>query len=53
MCGLAVPLKLSSVTAIPVNCDPSTAGNPVASSTTTFPFDGPESNSAAVPKSAG
>ena len=42
----AVP---STAELIPVNCEPSTAGNPVASSTTTFPFDVPVFATAAVP----
>jgi len=49
MCGLAVPLKLSSVTCMPVNCEPSTGGKPVESSKTTLPLATPVSATAAVP----
>jgi hypothetical protein len=34
---------------MPVNCDPSTAGNPTPSNTTTLPFDVPVFATAAVP----
>ena len=47
---LAIASLLVSVLTTFVSCEPSTAGNPVASSTTIFPLAVPVSNVAAVPK---
>ena len=46
---LAIANLVESVAVIPVNCEPSTAGNPVASSTTTSPLLVPVSSVADVP----
>ena len=47
---LAIASFVASVPVTLVNCEPSTAGKPVASRTTTFPFDVPVSSVATVPK---
>ena len=46
----AIASFVASVPVTLVNCEPSTAGNPVASRTTTFPFDVPVSKVADVPR---